>query len=300
MAMRNIIRKITPKFIIEIFRGFKKYRTRNTLLKAEKDGAGLSQSELENQLKACGIKEGSTLLVHASLSKIGPVQGGALTVVNALLSVLGTKGNLLMPSSPVSGLQLDYVFQNPVFDVKNTPSKMGAISEVFRTMPGVLRSLHPTEPICAVGPDADFLTDGHFNQLTPYNADSPFNRLYELNGKILYLGVSLDNAGTNLHTLEDAVDFPYPVYHSKSFRLEVIDANNQAHWMTTKVHNPDFSRRRKCDALIPLFLQANVAKEITIGSAPSLLFEGGKMFSLMQEAFINNRVTMYTPNGEEL
>jgi len=300
MAMRNIIRKITPKFIIEIFRGLKKYIKRNSLLKAEKGGLGLSQSELENQLRACGIKEGATLLVHASLSKIGPVQGGALTVVNALVSVLGPKGNLLMPSSPVSGLQLEYVSQNPVFDVRNTPSKMGAISEVFRTMPGVLRSLHPTEPVCAVGPNADFLTKDHFNQLTPYNAGSPFRRLYELQGKILYLGVSLDNAGTNLHTLEDAVDFPFPVYYDESFKLKVIDVNNQAHWMTTKVHNPDFSRRRKCDALIPLFLQANVAKEITIGSAPSLLFDGEKMFSFMQEAFINNRVTMYTPNGEKL
>ena len=300
MAMRNIIRKITPKFIIEIFRGFKRYRKRNSLLKAEKEGTGLSQSELENQLRACGIQEGATLLVHASLSKIGPVQGGAHTVVSALLSVLGPKGNLLMPSSPVSGLQLDYVSQNPVFDLRNTPSRMGAISEVFRTLPGVLRSLHPTEPVCAVGPDADFLTNGHFNQLTPYNAGSPFSRLYELNGKILYLGVSLDNAGTNLHTLEDAVDFPYPVYHDELFKLKVIDVNNQAHWMTTKVHNPDFSRRRKCDALIPLFLQANVAREITIGSASSLLFDGDKMFSFMQDAFINNRVTMYTPNGEKL
>ena len=300
MAMRNIIRKSTPKFIIEIFRGLKKYIKRNSLLKAEKEGLGLSQSQIEDQLRACGIEEGATLLVHASLSKIGPVQGGALTVVNALLSVLGPKGNLLMPSSPVSGLQLDYVSQDPVFDVLNTPSKMGAISEVFRTMPGVLRSLHPTEPICAMGPDADFLTKGHFNQLTPYNADSPFRRLYELKGEILYLGVSLDYAGTNLHTLEDALDFPYPVYLSKSFSLKVLDANNQAHWVTTKVHNPDFSRRRKCDALIPLFLQANVAQEITIGSAPSLLFDGDKMFSFMKDAFVNNRVTMYTPNGEEL
>ena len=108
MAMRNIIRKITPKFIIEIFRGFKRYRKRNSLLKAEKEGTGLSQSELENQLRACGIQEGATLLVHASLSKIGPVQGGAHTVVSALLSVLGPKGNLLMPSSPVSGLQLEF------------------------------------------------------------------------------------------------------------------------------------------------------------------------------------------------
>lgn len=300
MAMRNLIRKSTPKFIIEIFRGFKKYRKRNSLLKAEIEGLGLSQSQIEDQLRACGIEEGSTLLVHASLSKIGPVKGGSLTVVNALLSVIGPKGNLLMPSSPVSALQLDYVSQDPVFDVLNTPSKMGAISETFRTMPGVLRSLHPTEPVCAFGPEAEFLTNGHFNQLTPYNADSPFRRLYDLKGEILYLGVRLDNAGTNLHTLEDALDFHYPVYHSKSFSLKVIDANNQVHLVSTKVHNPDFSRRRKCDALIPLFLQANVAKEITIGSAPSLLFDGAKMFSFMKDAFINNRVTMYTPNGEEI
>ena len=54
------------------------------------------KATLVKQFKALGIKEGMTLLVHSSLRRVGKVDGGADTIIDALLEVLGENGTLLM------------------------------------------------------------------------------------------------------------------------------------------------------------------------------------------------------------
>ena len=55
-------------------------------------------STLSKDLRALGIREGGTLLVHSSLSAIGWVAGREHAVVLALQEVLGDEGTLVMPS----------------------------------------------------------------------------------------------------------------------------------------------------------------------------------------------------------
>lgn len=82
-----------------------------------------------------------------------------------------------MPSFPMTGSMVDYLEKGEVFDVRRTPSRVGAITEVFRTWPQVLRSLHPTNPVCAWGRDAGRLLQGHEKSLTPYGSETPYGRL---------------------------------------------------------------------------------------------------------------------------
>ena len=247
-------------------------------------------------MQTIGIEKGDSLLVHSSLSKMGYLENGPDTLIDALLEVIGTDGNLLMPSSPNALLQLDYVKSYTLFDVQKSPSKLGAITEVFRKRNGVIRSLNATEPVCAIGPDALYFTEGHFNELTPYTKKSPFYRLTEKNGKILYIGVTLANAGTSLHILEDAVDFKYPVYFPEIFDLKIKDASGTIHEVKTKVHNPEYSKKRKCDELLQLFLEEQVCSKVKIGKADSYLFDSKKMFDSMLKNYLDKGITMYTPN----
>lgn len=297
--MRNFLRSITPSFLLNAFRKHKKNLRRKELETQKDSGLALTDEDLKLQLQEMGIKKGDTLLVHSSMSKIGYLQDGPKTVVDALLKVVGNHGNLLMPSSPVVGYQLEYIKEHKHFDVLNTPSKMGAITEYFRQYEGVRRSIHPTEPVCAYGPDSDYLTSGHLGELTPYTDKSPFYRVAEKNGKILMVGVTLDNAGTNLHTLEDAVEFVYPVYDEEIFEVEVVDDNGETHFMKTKVHSPVYSKKRRCDELIPLFEKEGVLMHTKLGDANCLLLDAKKMFDVMVEQYKANGVTMYTPHGAE-
>ena len=203
-----------------------------------------------------------------------------------------------MPTSPNDRLQLDYIKSLDVFDVKNSSSNLGKITEVFRTFPGAKRSIHPTEPVSVLGSDASWFTASHHLSEKPYGEDSPWYKLTQKKGKILYVGCTLANAGTSLHCLEDAVDnFKFPVYYKEQFKVRVRNERGELLSITTKVHNPAYSKKRKCDALIPIFIQEGVASKVKIGQAETLLFDAEKMLAVMLKKYKDEGVTMYTPKG---
>jgi aminoglycoside 3-N-acetyltransferase len=297
MSFKNFVRSITPKPLLDWNRQRKK-RGRNAQLESQKNNnEAFTVEDLVKDLKGMGIVEGDVILVHSSLSKIGYLQDGPKTLVDALIETVGPKGTILMPTSPNNVYQLNYIRNTPFFDVLNSPSKTGKITEYFRTLPEALRSLHPTEPVSAIGNNAEWFIEGHFNQETPYNANSPFYRVSEKKGKILYIGVTLSMAGTNLHTLEDAVDFKYPIYHNELFDIELIDSFGLKHKVKTKVHNPEWSKKRKCDDLIPMFEAEGVLEKVQLGEAKTLLLDAEKMLKVMIEKYEEEGITMYTPTG---
>ncbi|MFK8044279.1 MAG: AAC(3) family N-acetyltransferase [Crocinitomicaceae bacterium] len=299
--IKNWLRSITPAFLLHWNRRRKKRNLNKVLESQATEGASFTEDILVSELEKIGISKGDTILVHSSLSKIGHLVNGPKTFVNALVTAVGLDGHILMPTSPNSSLQLDYIQNTKAFDVLNSKSKLGAITEYFRTLLGTVRSLHPTEPVSAYGKNAVHFVEGHFNALTPYQANSPFAKVAAAKGKILYVGVTLDNAGTSLHTLEDAiVDFKYPVYHSDIFEMDIIDEHGTTHKVKTKVHNPQFSNLRQCDRLIPHFEQAGVLKQVKIGHAKTLLVDADGFFKTMLDLYHTKGITMYTPNGEDL
>jgi aminoglycoside 3-N-acetyltransferase len=292
-------KSLVPTFLKEIFHSLKRKKRQAALLNQQQSGQGLTKEELKESLLNAGILPGDHLMVHASLSKMGFIEGGADTVVEVLKECVGAEGLILMPTSPIARLQLDYVFTNPLFDVLLCPSAMGKISEVFRTSDGVIRSYHPTEPVAAWGAQAyDYIKD-HTAKNTPYHWDSPYGKLIQHGGKILYIGVTLDNAGTHLHTLEDALDLGVPVYYPEEFKLPVRDYEGNEMIVATKVHNSEYSKKRRCDELLPMFLREEVYREVYIGTAKTLVFDAKKMFDVMVTAFTDRGVTMYNPEGNK-
>jgi aminoglycoside 3-N-acetyltransferase len=297
MSLKDVVRSLTPGFLLNWNRKRKKNNRNSELADKQQAGKSISTADLVKNLKEIGIKAGDSVLVHSSLSRIGHLVDGPKTFVDALIEALGVEGTILMPTSPNNVFQLNYIRNTPFFDVINSPSKTGAITEYFRKLPKAKRSLHPTEPVSAIGKLADYYTKDHFNQLTPYNEKSPFYRISEQKGKILYVGVTLSMAGTNLHTLEDAVDFKFPVYYEDTFEIDVIDEKGEKHSVKTKVHNPEFSKKRKCDDLIPMFEAKGVLVKCKLGEAETLAVDAEQFLATMIAEYEQNGVTMYTPKG---
>lgn len=296
--MRNLIRSFTPAFLLEWNRRRKKSKVREAIREQASKGEGLTQEQLKQAFRDAGIQAGDDVLVHSSLSKIGYIEGGPETFIKALIAVVGPEGNILMPTSPNGGYQLDYIRNLQVFDVKSAPSALGKITEVFRNWPGSIRSASPTEPVSCLGPDAIWYTEGHLGACTPYTVKSPFARLAQRKGKILYIGVTLDNAGTSLHVLEDAVkDFKFPVYYPELFVVQVIAEDGLVHEVEVRVHNPEQSALRKCDGLLPLFKREACYTDALIGKASTMVFDAERMLNTMVKYYQEEGVTMYTPDG---
>jgi aminoglycoside N3'-acetyltransferase len=105
---------------------------------------GIDKETLTQELRRLGIARGMDVLVHSSLSSIGWVEGGADTVIDALLAAVSPAGTILMPA--LNGSPQDSPQNPPRMDVRRTPCPkwIGIIPETFRRREGVRRSLHPT------------------------------------------------------------------------------------------------------------------------------------------------------------
>ena len=166
--------------------------------------ARATRERLASDLRALGVREGGVLLVHSSLSALGWVPGGPETVIQGLLTALGPEGTLLVPALSFATVTPEH----PVFDVRTTPSCIGAIAEHFRTRPGSLRSVHPSHSVCGVGPRAHELLANHDVDRTPVGPNSPFRRLRAVGGQLLFLGCGM-GPNTSMHGVEEVAQAPY-------------------------------------------------------------------------------------------
>ena len=158
--------------------------------------------QLEGQLQALGIRAADTLMVHASLRSVGPVQDHGQGVMSALLGVLGSEGTLMAyadfePTSEV-----------PYFNIKRSPARpdYGIFAELVRTHHGAVRSANPGASMVAVGARAQWLCENHPLDYG-YGPESPLGKLVSLGGKVLLLGSDLDQV-TLLHLAEHLADIP--------------------------------------------------------------------------------------------
>ena len=173
-------------------------------LKEKQHTAEVRQSDIEKALREVGIDAGDLLLVHSSFSRLGHVEGGAAAVITALETVLGTEGTLVMPAL----IQHDFARAYETWDI-NKPSDVGYLTEYFRKLPGVLRSDQATHSVTARGRLAHELTHEHtargprpgpFGEYA-FSESSPWQKLYDINGKVLFIGVTM-RKNTLKHLIE--------------------------------------------------------------------------------------------------
>lgn len=175
-------------------------------------------SAIADAVRRLGGREGDVVMVHASLRAIGPVAGGANGVLDALATVLGPGGTLLMTLGARN--DWDWVNERPEperpplllgaapFDALTAPAEtdVGALAEVFRTRRGTVVSDHPEGRFASCGRLAEHLTDD-----VPwddyYGPGSPLERFTEAGGRVLRLGADIDTV-TLTHHAEYLVDLP--------------------------------------------------------------------------------------------
>ncbi len=146
----------------------------------------MEKKEIIDGLRNLGLKKGDIVMLHSALSSLGYVEGGADMVVDAFLEVLGKQGTLIVPAF----------------------GSLGAIPDAVQEKPDMVKSVHPTAAVAAIGGKADEICRDHWKADTGHGEGTPYTRMAEMGGYIVLLGVDFDRC-TLCHTPETLEKLPY-------------------------------------------------------------------------------------------
>lgn len=194
---------------------------------------------LVSGFKRIGLTTGDVVLVHSSFKSFGGVEGGPQTVVDALISVIGDEGTLIVPR-----FNFDFSTYGTPWDVRSTPSHMGIISEFVRKDPRSRKVFHPIYSFSIIGKHADELVKHRYKG--GYSKDSIFHKLRVLDAKIIqidkvYKGTPL------IHHVEEMVGVDYK--YLKDFTGYVIDENGRKYKDTFNLYVRDWEKGYVTDVL---------------------------------------------------
>jgi aminoglycoside 3-N-acetyltransferase len=177
-------------------------------------------SDFFNALKTAGINNNDIVFVHSDISVFGKLCNFGRnflfdTLIGAIKEAVGIGGTILMPT-------FSYSFcNNEKFDVHNTKSTVGVLTEHFRNQPDVKRTIHPIFSISIWGKyQKKFLDIGKDS----FGKKSVFYKLHKMNGKIIFFGASFGSC-TYIHYIEQTHGIPYR--YLKTFRGKIRDYDRE-------------------------------------------------------------------------
>lgn len=229
-------------------------------------------ASLTGDLRQLGLDDGDVVIAHSSLSSLGWVAGGSQAVVESLLAAVGPTGTIVMPTQsghlsdpgnwsnpPVPADWLEEIRNgSPAYDRDLTPTRsMGQIVECFRSHRSTIRSEHPLVSFAANGPAATDIVGEH--PLTPsFGATSPLARLYELDAKVLLIGVGHAN-NTSLHYAEHLATWDGKVIAEESAPIVVDGERRRVTWTDLEANEDDFGQIGAALAATDIEVVGNIA-----------------------------------------
>lgn len=202
-------------------------------------------AEFAEMLRRLGVARGDVVMAHSSFDRFEGFRGTAMDAIRTLEEAVGPEGTLLMPTLPFTGTALDYARSGEVTDIRRTPSRMGLLTEFFRRMNGVERSVHPTHPVAARGPLASAMTGDHHLARTPCGEHSPYAHLVHKGGKILLLGTGVRTI-TFFHYVEEVLEpsMPFSPFTQEEFTLASVARTGETVTTVTRLYDPVWAVRR--------------------------------------------------------
>jgi aminoglycoside 3-N-acetyltransferase len=229
----------------------------------------LTREDIEEGLRLLGLGRGDAAEVHSSLSSFGHVVGGAPTVVDALMDIVGPDGALVMSAYPLTralALTEEEKARGIAWKVRklaeDSPERtgMGAIADEFCTRPGVIcgTGIHR---VCAWGRDALLHSRGYYH-------------LLDIDGWALLLGVDITRC-SSMHAAEQ-VGIPEPIARLTRVPEEIRKDYPVDTWVVGYGSTPD-------DAWAKVWEQAEsqgLIRKRRIGRAQCMLFRAKAVVSI--------------------
>ena len=269
----------------------------------------VTSARIARDLGKLPLHEKGVLLVHSSLKSLGFVEGGAQAVVDALVSgLVEAQGiTVMLPAYSIDGTMYATLKSGRAFDVRTTPSNLGALPEAFRRHPKARRSVHPTHSFAAIGPLAEFLTSEHHMEPKSFGPRSPMGKMLKKPAQLLGIGTTLGTV-TFYHCLEDMEDFPLHVYAPDGpFDVPCTTASGIEIIRSLNAHQPGELPARRIDhpqggAAVRALYTSRMEERAgltwhRIGEAPSWLIDAAAFYREIK-TLMSHDVTIYASEAQ--
>lgn len=236
----------------------------------------LTKKDLISQIEKLGLPSGKPLIVHTSLKAIGEIDGGAETLLEALISVVADKNGLLCIPT--------HTWDTLVMDLGNPTSNIGALPTVASAHPMGIRSMHPTHSVTVFGGSerAKKFVENEGNVDTPTNPDGCYGNIIKENGYALLIGVD-QRKNTIIHCIEEMLSV------KNRLTLDMIEAKiihkngktekRKLHWFDDTASSDVSMNFGKFE---PAFRHYNCIEDRLLGNAKTQLCDISKMKKVME------------------
>ena len=237
----------------------------------------LTQKDIVDDLKRLGLEPGAAVEVHSSLSSIGFVEGGAQTVINALMEVVGETGAIVMSAylvTPLLTLTEEEKRKGIIAKVRkldenaNCKTGMGMIVDTFCKLPGTYMGKGPHR-VCAWGHDANLHSQG-------------YEYLLSIGGWVLLIGVDIHRCSC-MHTAEDKVEWPKELLEHFELPEEIQRQYPKTDWY---VEYNDPQKPLPEDAWGKVQMEAErrgLIRRSHVGQAECMLFKAKPVVAIYEE-----------------
>ncbi len=243
----------------------------------------MGPGDLLAAFQLCGLQKGDVLFLHSDAFFLAQFPGKDIAdksdfFFSFLEDFLGFEGTLVLPV-------FTYSFtKNETFDVENSPSSVGILTEIFRKRKGVVRSKDPIFSVSAIGKHAEEFKNA--SAIDSFGPESSFALLYGLNAKIACLGCSFSRI-TFTHFAEQklGVKYRYP----KIFKGLIIDNGiTSVAEVSYFVRDTSFGTAADLTLLKSRLTERNKLKNSSIGRA--------SLISVAVEDFIDEAALLLSVN----
>ncbi|MBP3656689.1 MAG: AAC(3) family N-acetyltransferase [Clostridia bacterium] len=226
-----------------------------------KDVNGMNREELVIELRRIGLQPGMEIEVHSSLRSLGDVEGGAETVVDALMECVGQGGSIFMPALRLSlpeELSADDRRMGITQKLRILPEDaartgMGAVADAFRLRPDVMTGKGVIRT-SGWGLHAEEAARGGLDYVIRHG------------GKALLLGVDIYKL-TAMHYMEDILPTEISAIFAPAKEVEAVYPPDK--WFIETGEPPV----RAWYTIQRMAYERGVIREGTIGSCKAMFFD---------------------------
>lgn len=235
----------------------------------------ITKETLKQDIKNMNLQSSDAIMIHSSMKSIGQVDGGAEAVIDAFMEYF-RDGMVMMPTHTWAQMSTEY----NIFDPENEPACVGILPNLFMKRQGVVRSLHPTHSMAVYGKDADKYIENEENCTTPCTPGGCWDRLRDINTKILLIGVN-HIKNTYIHSVEEVYNVPERLTEKPvDFKIKMPDGDLK----DVSVHrhyNPYTAHiSESYDKLTQAFYETDAAKQVRFGEADCILCDAKRLFDV--------------------